>query len=106
MIPAVTKHVRDAYDPPALQLTEAGAHVGPSHRPGVCDFLGMQRLWLNEQQSMHLGYRTIDSPTCAHFAPVQDEFLFDRCERHNDFCYFCLYRIYRTNNTLTRPSAA
>src|SRR6266581_9641909 len=52
---------------------------------------------------MHLGYRTIDTPTCAHFAPVQDEFLFDRRERHNYFCYFCRYRIYRTNSTLTRP---
>jgi hypothetical protein len=36
------------------------------------------------------------------FAPVQDEFLFDRRERHNDFWNFCLYRIYRTNDNFDK----
>src|SRR5882724_11974536 len=51
---------------------------------------------------MHLGHRAVDAPAGTHFAPVQNEFLFDRCDWHLLFRIVCKYRNYRSNASLSR----
>src|ERR1700716_2617453 len=51
---------------------------------------------------MHLGHRAVDAPAGTHFAPVQNEFLFDRCDWHLLFRIVCKYRNYRSNDSLSR----
>jgi len=57
------------------KFAQAGADVGT--RNGECfrDFFGMQRLRREEQESVHLGHSTVDSPPRAHLTPMENKFL-------------------------------
>src|ERR1041384_7862894 len=101
MVAAVSENVDHADDSPSLQLAQAGADIGAGDRESLGDLLGVERLLRNKKERMDLGHGAIDSPTRAHFAPVQDEFLLDLRELH--FLNFCINRNYRNNSTEVKP---
>ena len=82
VISPIPEHVDDPHDAPTLQFAQAGADVRTRYGERGRDFFRMQWLLGEEEQGMHLGNGPVNTPTGAHLAPVQDEFLFNRRERH------------------------
>src|SRR5205823_430769 len=75
VIAFVAQQMNEFDDPPALQLLEAGADVGPRHVERFGDLLRVERPFRNVEQRVNLGHGAIDPPARAHLSPVEDELL-------------------------------
>ena len=73
MVAPVARQVGQADQIPALQFTQAGAHIGACHPQRVGNLLGVHGPALDVQQGVDLGDGAVDAPAGAHFAPMQNE---------------------------------
>src|ERR1700730_10623581 len=99
MIAAVAEDVDNADDAPALKFAEAGADVRTRNGEDNGDLVGGERARRDEEQSVDLSHGAIDTPTSAHFAPVEDEFLGGGGEWRTlcVFSHFCMDRTYSSD---------
>ena len=64
------------------------------------EVVGIERGGRQVKQRVDLGHRAVHAPARAHLAPVQDELLHERTERHCS-CPFSSYRNYSNSESLS-----
>src|SRR5215472_148469 len=81
VVAAVSQDMHDADYAPALELAQAGAHIGARDGKRLGNVFRGQGRRGKKQQGVHLCHGAVNAPAGAHFAPVEDEFLCDGGER-------------------------
>src|SRR5688572_1106135 len=77
MIAAIAQDVNDADDAPVLEFPQTGAGVGPGNTKRLGNLIGGQRFFGEEEQRVDLRDGPVETPTGAHFSPMEDKLLRD-----------------------------